>query len=63
MLKVLLEEAKKVGIKILKLWVFANNPRAIHTYEKLGFEKFGQVPEEILYKGKYVDHILMCRKL
>lgn len=60
MLKVLLEEAKKMGVKILKLWVFANNSRAIYVYEKLGFKRSGCVPEGILYKGKYVDDVLMC---
>lgn len=45
--------------KIVLLHVFENNKPAIHVYEKIGFRECGRIPRGILYKGEYVDDILM----
>jgi len=37
MLKTLLSQAEKMGLKIVLLNVFSTNERAIHAYEKVGF--------------------------
>lgn len=47
------------GIKIICLNVYAGNDRAIHLYEKLGFEESGRIPGGILYRGNYIDDIKM----
>lgn len=60
---IILEEAKKRNYKILCLYVFANNSRAIHVYEKFGFRKTGVLPKGFFYKGKYIDQILMYREI
>jgi len=62
LLEILMDKARKRGYKILVLNVFANNERAIHIYEKLGFKKTGVLPKAVLYKGKYVDEITMYKE-
>lgn len=47
------------GIRIIRLNVFGSNEKAIHLYEKLGFKEAGRIPGGILYRGNYIDDILM----
>jgi ribosomal protein S18 acetylase RimI-like enzyme len=63
MMQTMVKEAKRVGLKILVLSVFATNKRAIHVYEKLGFEQTGLVPKKHFKQGKYVDEIAMAKPL
>ncbi len=50
-------------MKIVTLSVFANNPAAIHVYKKFGFVEYGNLPDGILHRGEYVDHIYMYKKV
>jgi RimJ/RimL family protein N-acetyltransferase len=50
-------------MKIVTLSVFANNPAAIHVYKKFGFVEYGNLPEGILHRGIYVDHLYMYKKV
>lgn len=59
LLQTLIEEAKSLGLKLLELNVFENNPRAIRTYKRAGFRTGGIIPNAILYKGNYVGEIKM----
>ena len=64
MMKITLAEGKKLpSLQMVTLGVYANNPRAIHLYKKLGFKNYGTVPKAIHHKGKYVDEILMYKNL
>lgn len=45
----------------LELTVFCDNPRAIHLYEKLGFEIEGTVRKGAIKNGDYADMYLMSR--
>lgn len=58
-----LKEAKKnlPQLKIVTLGVFSNNLLAIKIYKKFEFKEFGRLPEGILYKRKYLDHIYMYK--
>lgn len=47
------------GIRIVRLNVFGENEKAIHLYEKLGFEEVGRIPGGILYKENYIDDVIM----
>lgn len=49
--------------RIITLGVFGNNPLAMEMYKKFGFREFGRLPEGILYKGQYIDHIYMYKKV
>lgn len=59
MMSALINQGRKMGLKILTLSAFANNERAIHVYEKLGFEKTGQIPQRFFKRGKYIDEVIM----
>lgn len=50
-------------IRLLKLGVFSPNQAGIALYKKLGFTQYGVLPRSILYRGEFVDHILMSRSL
>lgn len=63
MIQVLLGECKKLGIHIVSLEVFENNPRAIHLYEKLGFKQTGRYPKKVIRDGKFVDTIIMSTEV
>ena len=52
-----LSEIGRLEVRGLYLGVLANNPRAIHLYEKFGFREWGRCPERIEYKGEFVDLI------
>ncbi len=52
-----------LGLKILHLEVFAGNDIARHLYEKMGFIKFGELPESIDYRGKLVDEAYYYKRL
>lgn len=45
----------------VELTVFADNERAVHLYEKLGFEKEGLKRMTTVRNGKYSDEYLMAR--
>ena len=56
-------QAVHLGVRTIILEVFAINDRAIHVYEKMGYNKTGIVPDAIKYKGEYVDSVNMYKKL
>jgi len=63
LLKVLILESKKLGLKILSIDLLANNERAQHLYQKVGFKECGRFPKMYFYKRQYVDQILMSLEL
>jgi len=63
MMQTIVEFARKRGLRVLVLSVFATNERAIHVYEKVGFVKCGRVPRKHFHRGKYVDEIIMAVSL
>jgi RimJ/RimL family protein N-acetyltransferase len=58
-LQILIENAKKMGLRMLVLTCFAINSRAIGLYESVGFQKSGVIPDMLLYKGNYEDEVKM----
>jgi ribosomal protein S18 acetylase RimI-like enzyme len=63
MMKTLMRESRRAGLKSLQLEVFANNARAIHVYEKAGFRQAGRIPRKIHRGSLYFDIILMTAEL
>ena len=63
MIRQALKYARKEGIKIVELSVFANNGRAIHLYKKLGFKKVGLLKGTLKNKGRYFDQIIMVKNI
>nr|MDO8099170.1 GNAT family protein [Candidatus Njordarchaeota archaeon] len=63
MMRVLIEESRKMGLKLLILDVFGTNERARHVYEKMGFKEVGRIPDGLFRNGKYVDDVRMAFRL
>ncbi|HXX87193.1 MAG TPA: GNAT family N-acetyltransferase [Candidatus Acidoferrum sp.] len=59
MMKTLLEQARKIGLKVLTLFTFESNRRAIHVYENVGFVQTGKIPRKFFREGKYIDEVIM----
>jgi RimJ/RimL family protein N-acetyltransferase len=59
MMKALIKQGREMGLKVLTLTAFANNKRAIHVYEKLGFQQTGQIPKKFFKRGKFIDELIM----
>jgi len=63
MLKTLISQARKMGLKMLFLGVFFTNRLAYHVYEKVGFKETGRRPKFFYKNGEYIDDIIMAREL
>lgn len=63
MMEEILEIVKGTSFEQLELSVFGDNQRAIHLYEKMGFQKAGVLPRAYRLKnGSYHDEVQMvCR--
>jgi ribosomal protein S18 acetylase RimI-like enzyme len=62
-MRAIVKQAQKIGLKVLVLSVFATNKRAIHVYEKVGFVQTGRVPKKHFREGKYIDEVAMAKLL
>lgn len=63
MIRTLIEESRKSGLKTISLETFANNLRAIHVYESAGFRQVGRIPKKIYRNGEFTDAIVMSMEL
>ena len=63
MMRTLVRESRRAGLKTVQLEVFANNPRAIHVYERTGFKESGRIPKKMFMSSKFIDSIVMTREL
>ncbi len=59
LLKILIDQARRLGLRLLKLNCFENNSRSLHVYEKLGFKRAGLIPGAITYKDNYIGEVIM----
>src|SRR5271165_6359083 len=60
LIKIALDESRRIGVKTLTLRVFANNSRAIHVYEKIGFRQVGRIPNLVFRGDHFLDEIIMA---
>lgn len=64
MLELVLGIAKNAGYEQAELEVAVSNYAAVRLYEKLGFRKYGTMPDNMKYKdGTYEDVFWMMKKL
>jgi RimJ/RimL family protein N-acetyltransferase len=63
MMRALVNESRKAGLKLLILDVFATNRRAKHVYEKVGFREVGKMPKAVFKDGEYIDLIRIVLEL
>lgn len=54
------EWARGLGVRKLKLAVFATNERALRLYRKLGFVEEGRLRGDVILDGRPVDTLLMA---
>lgn len=57
-----LDRARRGGLGLVELQVFATNEAAIRLYERMGFEKAGVIPNKILRDGRYFDEVTMFKR-
>jgi len=62
LLKTLIAEAEKMGLKVLTC-VLSINERAIHIHEKVGFRETGKKPKFYYRNGKYIGEVIMMKEL
>jgi len=63
LMKALVDESRKMGLKVLVLSVFDSNKIARGLYRKIGFEENGRIPKGIYKNGRYIDLIRMVQEL
>ena len=64
MMQTVLDVAKELGYEQAELEVISDNKSAIAMYEKLGFEKYGNFPNNMKYSdGSYADAEWMMKRL
>lgn len=64
MLAAVLDMAKECGYEQAELEVVTTNTVAIHLYQSLGFEIYGEQLHSMKYKdGSYADEYMMMKKL
>lgn len=64
MLQTLIGAARSIGYRQLELGVYADNPRAIHCYEKAGFTAWGTLPRAFrLDDGSFRGEVQMTLPL
>jgi RimJ/RimL family protein N-acetyltransferase len=56
-----LEQARRVGLVRIQLFVHADNPRAIALYRKVGFVEEGVLRDAAFMDGKFRDSLLMAK--
>ncbi len=63
MVKILLGEAKRRGLKNVEVEFLSTNQAAIHTYRKAGFKEVGRIPGKLYRNGKLLDSMIMSRRI
>ncbi len=62
LMRLLEQEAVRIGYHRLFLTVWSANPAAIHVYEKVGYEECGRRPDWVkMDSGELCDLIEMCK--
>ena len=64
LMQLAIDQTRTNGFEQLELGVYSDNARAIHLYEKVGFERYGIQPRAFKLKdGTYRDEIIMVKML
>ena len=56
-------QARRWGLRVIVLSLFAENTAARKMYEKFGFSECGRIPDGLYRKGTYADEVIMFKRL
>lgn len=63
MVRVLLAEARRGGLRTVHVEFLSTNKATAHVYEKAGFKRVGRIPGKVYRNGRFVDSLIMARRL
>lgn len=63
MVKTLIDQARKLSLKLIVLGVYSTNSVALHVYEKVGFKRVGLIPKRFFEDETYIDEAIMAMEL
>ena len=63
MIRALLAEARRRGLKNVHVEFLARNKQAVSAYGKAGFEKVGVIPGKVYRNRRFMDAIIMARRI
>jgi RimJ/RimL family protein N-acetyltransferase len=63
MIRALLAEARRQGLKNVHVEFLARNKQAISAYEKAGFKRVGRIPGKVYRDHRLLDALIMARTL
>jgi ribosomal protein S18 acetylase RimI-like enzyme len=63
MLRTLLAEARRQGLKNVHVEFLARNRQAVSAYEKAGFKEVGRIPGKVYRDHRLLDAMIMARTL
>ncbi len=63
LIRLLIEESRRAGLRLLCASVFETNLRARHVCEKVGFREVGRMPKAIRKGDLCVDEVVMALEL
>lgn len=63
MIRVLLAEARRQGLRNVHVEFLAGNKQAVSAYEKAGFKIAGRIPGTVYRNHKFLDALIMARTL
>ena len=61
--KILLREARRIGLRNVEIEFLSTNEAAVHTYQRAGFKQVGSIPGKVQRGGKLMDSIIMARRV
>ncbi len=63
MVRVLLAEARRQGLRSVHVEFLSRNQAAVRVYEKAGFKRVGGIPGKVYRDGRLLDSLIMARRL
>jgi RimJ/RimL family protein N-acetyltransferase len=63
MVKVLLAEARRQRLRSVHVEFLSTNMAAARVYEKAGFRRVGSIPGKVYRNGRFLDSLIMARRL
>lgn len=56
-------EARRQGLRSVDVEFLSTIKATIHVYEKAGFKRVGSIPGKVYRNGRFLDSLIMARRL